>query len=192
MTRISGVLVVSSLVRLYDSLVPMLYKCGFDEVYHAVSIADAKRIIMTKDISCVIINTPLSDSFGLDFAKECASQKRLAVLMFIKKELFAPASEKAAPSGILTLPKPSSAETVTQALVLLHTTASKLMLIAGKDTDPDEIAEELKYISRAKILLISSLGMTEEQAHKYIERRAMEARKTKKAVAQSIINSYGN
>lgn len=192
MSTASGVLVVSSFVRLYDSLVPMLKKCGFKDIYHAISISDAKRLIMTKNIASVIINSPLSDGYGLDFATECASEKNLAVLMFVKKELFTQTTEKAAPSGILTLPKPNAPETVAQSLLLLFSTAEKLLKMSDKSTHKNKKAEELRYISRAKMLLINSLGMTEEQAHKYIERRAMEARKTKKSIAEGIINSYGS
>lgn len=188
----SGVLVVSSFVRLYDSLVPVLKKCGFGDTYHAISISDAKRLIMTKSITSVIINSPISDGYGLDFATECASEKNLAVLMFVKKELFAQTTEKAAMSGILTLPKPNTPETVTQSLLLLFSISEKLLKISDKNSRKNEKAEDLRYISRAKMILINSLGMTEAQAHKYIERRAMEARKTKIEIAESIINSYGN
>lgn len=192
MSASSDILVVSSFIKLYDSLVPLLKKCGFGNTYYAVSISDAKRVIMTKKISSVIINSPLSDSYGLDFATECAVSKNLAVLMFVNKELFPQTTEKAAASGILTLPKPNTPETVAQSLLLLRSTSEKLLSISDKSSKKNEKAEELKYISRAKILLINSLGMTEAQAHKYIERRAMESRKTKKSIAESIINSYGN
>ncbi len=192
MSTESGALVVSSFVKLYDTLVPLLKKCGFDETFFAVSIADAKRLLMTKHITSVIINSPVADGYGLDFATECAREKNLAVLMFVKKELFIQTTEKASPSGILTLPKPNLPETVAQSLLLLHSTSRKLIKLTEKSSQESKNADELRYISIAKMLLINSLGMTEEQAHKYIERRAMEARRTKKSIAESIINSYGS
>ena len=70
-------------------------------------------------------------------------------------------------------------------------TAKKLMCLDKTKEKELSRAEALKILSRAKLILISSFGMSEEQAHKYIERRAMEMRKTKNEIALSIINSYG-
>jgi len=52
--------------------------------------------------------------------------------------------------------------------------------------------EEVRLISRAKCVLIQYLNMNEAQAHKYIERQAMDMRIAKKAVAENILNTYCN
>ena len=51
--------------------------------------------------------------------------------------------------------------------------------------------EELRIISRAKCLLVEYLHLSEEQAHKYMERQAMEERKTRRAVAEEVLREYG-
>ena len=43
--------------------------------------------------------------------------------------------------------------------------------------------EDVKYISRAKIVLMRSLGYTEEQSHRYIEKKAMDLRVSRRKVA---------
>ena len=35
------------------------------------------------------------------------------------------------------------------------------------------------------------MHLTEEEAHKYVERQAMEERKTRRAVAEEILREYG-
>jgi response regulator NasT len=50
--------------------------------------------------------------------------------------------------------------------------------------------EDIRLIDRAKCLLIEYLSMTEMQAHKYIEKQAMDLRITKKAVANRILKTY--
>lgn len=50
--------------------------------------------------------------------------------------------------------------------------------------------EDLKIVNRAKGVLITRLGMTEPEAHRYIEKRAMDMRATKRAVAESILKTY--
>ena len=50
--------------------------------------------------------------------------------------------------------------------------------------------EELRYVSRAKFLLITEQGMSEEAAHRYIEKSAMDTRRTRKEVSLEIIAKY--
>jgi AmiR/NasT family two-component response regulator len=50
--------------------------------------------------------------------------------------------------------------------------------------------EEIRLVNRAKAILIQYLKMTEQEAHKYIEKQAMDLRITKREVATSILNTY--
>ena len=52
--------------------------------------------------------------------------------------------------------------------------------------------EDIRIVDRAKCLLISYLGMSEPQAHKYIEQQAMDKRITKRECADRIIKTYDN
>ena len=185
-------LIVSSYKAFFIKTSPYLEDCGFDEIIYASSISQAQKVLMTKSISAIIINTPLSDGLGLDFATDCADKKFYSVLLFAKNELFGRIAEKAAPHGIFTLSESTDCLTLSEAFLVLVSTAKKLHSLDTTEEKQQSKAEELKLHSRAKMILISSFGMSEEQAHKYIEHRAMEMRKTKTQIAQSIINSYGS
>ena len=50
--------------------------------------------------------------------------------------------------------------------------------------------DEIRLVDRAKCALIQYLSMTEAQAHRYIEKQAMDRRTTRGRVAQSIIEIY--
>ena len=45
-------------------------------------------------------------------------------------------------------------------------------------------------VNRAKWLLIEELKMTEQEAHRYIEKRAMDRCVTRRAVAEQILSIY--
>ena len=53
-----------------------------------------------------------------------------------------------------------------------------------------EKIEEIRIVNRAKCLLIEQLKMTEPEAHRYIEREAMDSRRTRREVAQAILRMY--
>ena len=53
-----------------------------------------------------------------------------------------------------------------------------------------EKIEELRIVERAKCVLIEHLSFSEEQAHRYIEKQAMDRRMTRRSVAEGILNTY--
>ena len=56
-------------------------------------------------------------------------------------------------------------------------------------TIEDKIAE-IRKVNQAKWILIEELKMSEEDAHKYIERQAMDRCVSKKEIAEEIIKTY--
>ena len=49
---------------------------------------------------------------------------------------------------------------------------------------------EIRIVDRAKLVLITNLGMDEPHAHRYIEKNAMDMRITKRESAEMIIKTY--
>ena len=52
--------------------------------------------------------------------------------------------------------------------------------------------DDIRLINRAKYILMEYLSMTEAQAHRYLEKQAMDMRVTKAEVAKSILSTYEN
>ena len=50
--------------------------------------------------------------------------------------------------------------------------------------------EEIRVVNRAKWILIHELKMEEPQAHRYIEKQAMDCCTSKRSVAEKIIKLY--
>ena len=50
--------------------------------------------------------------------------------------------------------------------------------------------QEIRIVNRAKWFLISELKMTENDAHRYLEKQAMDRCISKKAMAEEIIKIY--
>ena len=51
--------------------------------------------------------------------------------------------------------------------------------------------KEIRIVNRAKWLLVSELKMTEPDAHRYIEKQAMDRCVSKRQIAEEIIKTYG-
>ena len=92
--------------------------------------------------------------------------------------------------GILTLTKPTSEGILLQTLRLLCVTRMKRESMREKTKDMKERLEEIRIVNTAKMLLIEHKHISEDEAHKYIEKRAMNLRKSKVKIASEIIEDY--
>lgn len=50
--------------------------------------------------------------------------------------------------------------------------------------------EDIKFVDRAKCVLIEYLKMSEAEAHRFIEKQAMDLRVTKREIASRILKTY--
>ena len=79
---------------------------------------------------------------------------------------------------------------VFQSLRVLCAIRERLRHMKSKQTTVKEKIEEIRLINRTKWLLIECLHMTGTDAHRYIARKAMEQKITKREAAEMIIRTY--
>ena len=188
--RTFSVLVVSSGEKFNLALKDVLTPDRFDNVHIESSVGSARRDLIDRSYDIVIVNSPLTDEFGADFALDLARDSGSGVLLCVKSEFFDEISDKVSDYGILTVAKPTTRQTLTQSLRLLCATNERLHKIKKENASFEEKIREIKLTNRAKLLLMENLSMSENEAHKYIEREAMNTRHTKAEVAETIISQY--
>ena len=112
------------------------------------------------------------------------------VLLFVKAEHYPDINGRVSPFGVLALPKPTTSRAVSQSLQLLCGTRERLRRMEQKTASIEEKMEEIRIINRAKLLLMEQLKMTEKEAHRFIEKQAMDRCVTRITIAQSILSTY--
>ena len=108
----------------------------------------------------------------------------------MKAEHYPDIEAAAAPRGILTLSKPTTSQLFAQSVRMLCITRERLRSMEEKTATIEEKMEEIRLVNRAKWLLIEELKMTEQEAHRYIEKQAMDRCVTKRVVAEQILSTY--
>ena len=156
----------------------------------ASSVAEARRRLVNASFDLILINSPLPDDAGLDFAQEACAGTDAGVLLLVRGEVYEETYYKLLPSGVIAMPKPLGRQTLSQSLRILCAIRERLRGMRRQQATVEEKIEELRLVNRAKWLLIQCLQMTEEDAHRYITRQAMEQRSTKREVAEGIIRTY--
>lgn len=185
-----SVLIVSSSVKAEEYLRDILDTVQFSPVVTASGAGEAKRMQLENHYDLVLINAPLADDFGTELAIEIAEDSASGVILFVKNELFEQVSYKAEDYGVLTVAKPGSRQGIYQAIKLLVATRRRIKTFENKAVTLEAKMKEIRLINRAKWILIDRFKMSEADAHKYIEKTAMDNCVKRGEIAENIIRTY--
>ena len=188
--RVYSVLIVSAAEGFNDALSALLPTSKYSPTNFVSNISAAKRALAERAFDFVIINSPLPDDIGTRFAIDTGCSKETVVLLMVRAELQAEIYDKVAEHGVFVLPKPTSKPTMAIALSWLSSAREKLRKTEKKTLSIEEKMEEIRIVNRAKWILIRELKLDEPEAHRYIEKQAMDRCISKRIVAEEIIKTY--
>lgn len=184
------VLLVSSSEKITASLTALLPESLFSPVTVKTDVSGARRFLAENAVDIVIISAPLPDDFGTRLALDICADSTAGVLLLVKAEQYPDVNARVSPFGILTLSKPTAPQLFSQSLLLLCGTRERLRRMEQKTASLEEKMEEIRLVNRAKWLLIEQLKMTENEAHRYIEKQAMDRCVTRRVIAENILAMY--
>lgn len=188
--RTYSVLLVSASDKFNTTIMPLLPTTDFWPVTTTKSVGEARRRLLEESYDIVLINAPLPDDYGMRLAIDICSNSGAGVLLLVKNELYNEVYSKVVSYGVMTLSKPTSLQMISQNLRVLCATRERLRQMEAKQITVEEKIEEIRLVNRAKWLLIECLSMAEGDAHRYIEKQAMDLRISKREVAENIIKTY--
>lgn len=114
------------------------------------------------------------------------------VILLVKAEFYDEISARVEDYGVITVAKPISRTLFWNALKLAIAAHKKLKAIHNENTKLVQKIEDIRIIDRAKCVLVSRFSLTEPEAHRYIEKKAMDSRMTRRKVAEEILVMYEN
>lgn len=156
----------------------------------ALSASEARRMLLERSYDFVIVNAPLSDEFGSRLSMDISTSANTIAVLFTMSDVYEEIVHKTAPHGVFIIKKPVSQQTVIQSLSLLISARERLRAVEKKAGKAENKLEEIRVVNKAKWFLIDNEDMNENDAHKYIEKAAMDSGISKKQVAQMIIEKY--
>ena len=188
--RTYSVLIVTASDSFTEKIMPLLPVTDYWPVTTAHSNSEARRKILETAFDIVLINAPLPDDFGMRLAIDICTGSGAGVLLMVRNDQFDDVYARVVGYGVLTLSRPTSVQMVAQNLRILCATRERMRRMEEKQTAVEEKIEEIRLVNRAKWLLIECLGMTEPEAHRYIEKQSMDRRISKQEVAETVIKTY--
>ena len=188
--HVYSVLIVSASESFTDNVIAFLPEATYRPINFAGSVSEAQRIVAERFYDLIMINSPLPDDFGAKFAIDVSEKSLSVVLLFVRSDGYLAVCDKVSDFGVFTVRKPLPSQSVSQALDFIRATRERLRKMEKKTVSLEEKMAEIKIVNRAKWALINSLNMTENDAHRYIEKQAMDRCVSKKQIAEEILRTY--
>ncbi len=151
---------------------------------------ETRRLLLDRDFDLIIINGPLQDETGENLARDIAAKGNSQIILIVKSEIFEEVSSVCAEEGILTVAKPINKSIFWAALMMAQSTHRRMFRVHSENSRLKQKIEDIRIVDRAKCVLVSHLNITEQEAHRYIEKQAMDLRATKRKVAEDILEQY--
>ena len=184
------ILIISGSEKAAEQLLSLLSAAGHSKITTITSGSEARRLVNETEFDFILINTPLPDEFGHDLAAVLSLKANATVFLLVKNEIADEVADKVEPSGVFVIPKPINRAFFYQALRLAAASRRRLLGLRKENIQLQTKIEEIRMVDRAKCARSQYLNMTEKQAHRYIEKQAMDMRTTKMDIAQGILKTY--
>jgi Response regulator with putative antiterminator output domain len=185
-----NVLIISRSKNNILSFTETLHAAACSSVSSLHSCGDARRLLLEQDFDLVIIDAPLKDESGESLARHIAVKGLSQVLLIVKSEHFEEISSVTENDGVLVISKPLNTALFWSALKLAASAQVHTKRLQSENSKLTQKIEDIRIIDRAKCILISFLNITEKEAHKYIEKHAMDMRTTRRKIAEGILKTY--
>lgn len=173
-------------------IVEMLREVGYDVVGEAADGESAIRLAeeLRPDLVVMDIKMPILD--GISAAERIAKARIAPVVLltaFSQKELVERARDAGAMAYVV---KPFTAADLLPALEIALSRHAEISSLESEISDLTERFETRKVVERAKSLLQTSMGLSEPEAFRWIQKTSMDRRLTMREVADTVLKQIGS
>ena len=183
-------LIVSCTEKSKNIFADNLLAAFIPQIIAVQSCGEARRTLLERDFDLIVIDAPLRDESGEEFAKHVAVNCVTQVILAVHSEFFEAISAICENYGILTISKPINQPVLWATIKLSIAAQNRLQRMHNENSQLKQKIEDIRIINRAKCLLISHLSLSEKDAHKFIEKQSMDMRVSKREVASGILKTY--
>ncbi len=121
---------------------------------------------------------------------ELAETAEAVFLLLVRQEAYGAAWRTLQKHGVCVMTWPMEQAVLTQTLRNLLLLKKSMQTMQAQTDQLRSQLQDLKRIQKAKGLLMRQLGMTEQDAHRWIEKAAMDRCVKKREIAETIIRMY--
>jgi response regulator NasT len=169
-------------------LVELLTEEGYDVIAEAGDGAEALRLARELVPDLVVMDVKMPKMDGITAAAQIAEERIAPVVMltaFSQRELVERARDAGAMAYVV---KPFDSSDVVPAIEIAIGRFAEIRAVEAEVADLEERFASRKAVDQAKGLLQEGLGLSEPEAFRWIQKTAMDLRKSMREVAEGVID----
>ncbi len=167
-----------------------------NENYTQISVSNtaksARKLVERDEFDLICVNAPLQEETGIELSEHFAKTTRSCVVIIVPQKNADEVNDLLTEHGVLVIAKPINKHLFHHFLQFTECFKMRMFRVTEENEKLRHMVEDMKVINRAKLLLISCLNMSEIQAHRYLEKQAMDLRMSKLQIAKQVIKTYEN
>ncbi len=138
----------------------------------------------------LIVSAPLRSEFGLNFVANAAERTSAPIIVLARADIAEDVQNRIRFTGAFVLGKPFPRSVLAQTVKMAAVAGENIARLKQEKTELSQQLEDIKIIDRAKCCLIEYLNLTENQAHRHIQKLAMDTRRSQREIAEDILRTY--
>ena len=139
-------LVVSSSERFMQEISSLLRQRNF-HTDHVTNAGEARRNLTEKRYDFVIVNAPLKDEFGSRLCIDVTEHTGTLAVIFASSDVYEDIMQRTVSHGVFVVRKPSSQQTVMQAVSLLISAREMLRTVQKKAGKAEDKLREIRIVT---------------------------------------------
>ncbi|MCD7769670.1 MAG: ANTAR domain-containing protein [Oscillospiraceae bacterium] len=151
---------------------------------------EAPYVLDEKVFDVVVIDESVPSADGTKLGAEAIKDGAAGVLLLAGSERFEATSRYAETHGFMALKSPVDPSLLRQSLSMMAAVSERLRQAESKAESLEAKMDEMRLVNRAKLILIQQFKMTEKDAHRFIEKNAMDRCVKRRVIAENIIRTY--
>ena len=151
---------------------------------------EAGYVLDEADYDVVVVDSSVCSEDAATLASRAADNGAAGVLLLAEEDRYDTVAAYAEANGFMAVKSPADPELLRQSLAMMASVSSRLHALQSRAESLQAKMDELRVVNRAKLLLIQRFKMTEKEAHRFIEKNAMDRCVTRRAIAEKIIRTY--
>jgi AmiR/NasT family two-component response regulator len=186
-----SILIVMKQQETSDQISSILNSRGYNVTDTCISGMQGLRSAGNHPSDIVIVGFSLTDMTGLEFADDLLASVNSSVLMIVPPEQMSYAKQNIGNLDIALIAKPISPQSLITSVDLTIQFRDRLQRMQNETQKLKLDLERRALAEKAKTALMTSLGLSESEAWKQIQKQSMESRKPLEQIARHILDIYG-
>lgn len=138
----------------------------------------------------VVVSLPLKSEFGLDFTAELSKKSGAAIVVLARADIAEEVQRRIKFTGAFVIGKPFPKSVLANTVKMALLAKENINRLERENIELTKQLDDVKAIDRAKCCLIEYLNLTENQAHRHIQKLAMDTRRSQREIADDILRTY--